>query len=88
LTDRLDAYSLQGWSPDSQWLYYMVGFTIAPELYRMRADGSSPEKVSFTAKNDAPPQFAPASAADFSPFWLTLAVIGLMILSTIGNLRR
>ena len=47
------------WSPDGRYIYFTSDRSGGPQVYRVRADGGSPERVTFEGSYNARPRLSP-----------------------------
>ncbi|MDG2108111.1 MAG: Tol-Pal system beta propeller repeat protein TolB [Woeseiaceae bacterium] len=47
------------WSPDGQYIYFMSDRSGGPQIYRVLAEGGSPERVTFEGSYNARPRLSP-----------------------------
>jgi dipeptidyl aminopeptidase/acylaminoacyl peptidase len=80
--------SLQ-WSADGEWLLFDADFEGYRDIFRIRAEGSSLQKLTAGSQNnDFSPRYAPKSRMDWHPLGPLVAVELLMAASFLWKQRR
>ena len=69
------------WSPDGEWLLFHEIHGGGSDILRVRVDGSIIENLTPGPGESYAAQYAPLSGLEWRPFWVTIAALGMMLLS-------
>lgn len=81
LTPDMGAISDLQWSPNGEWLLFDAAFPVDSGIYRMRADGSSLEKIGAGSS----PRYAPVTGLDWHPLLLMTVAVVMMLASVVSS---
>jgi hypothetical protein len=81
LTPDMGTISDLQWSPDGEWLLFDAALPVDGGIYRMRADGSSLEKIGAGSS----PRYAPVTGLDWHPLWLMTVAVVMMLASMVSS---
>jgi Tol biopolymer transport system component len=87
LRDGLFNPSELHWSPNGEWLLFSADIDGHNDIFRLGADSSSLEGLTWDLDYDGLPHYVTVSGFDWHPLWLTLAALGLIFVSLMGRFR-
>jgi len=75
------------WSPDGEWLLYTMSFDGDRDIFRVRADGSSHQRLTGAPFSEELPRYAPFAGRAWNPLWMILAAVGMIVASLAWRFR-
>jgi TolB protein len=80
-------YDIFPWSADGQWFLYTKISSNGTEIYRMRTDGSSQQRLTYSPADDIAPAWSPPLSRSWHPWRIGAAGIMLLLMGMIPWLR-